>query len=138
MLPVEVGDYLAGQGLGLTVGTNLRYVPLTDADPDPAVAILETPGSQSEGAFGPSLSAPAFEHPRFVVIVRGSRDGGLVARTLAESIHKKLERLGPVTRAGTVYFDVRAQQPPFGPDYDANERVIYRAVYEATKERSVA
>jgi hypothetical protein len=138
VLPDEIGNYLAGASLGLTVGTNLFYVPIPDAAPDPAVGILETPGAPSAGAFGVSLSAPAFEYPRFVVIVRGGRDTVSTARTLAESIHKKLERLGPVTLAGTVYFDVRAAQPPFGPDYDKNERPVYRAVYEATKERSVA
>jgi hypothetical protein len=133
VFPAEVGDYLASAGLGLTVGTNLRYVPLTDADPDPAVALLETPGEPDAGTFGASLSASAFQLPRMLVIVRGSRNGASTARTLAKSVYDKLHRLGPVTLSGTTYYDVRAEQQPFGPDYDRNERPVYRFTIAATK-----
>ena len=133
MLPVEVANYLAAAGLGLTVGTNLFHVRLTDSAPDAAVGLAEMTGPGDAGTFGDSLSASAFEQSRLVIIVRGSRDGASTARTLAGSVYDKLHRLGPTTLGGVTYYDVRAEQRPFGPDYDENERPIYRFVVAVTK-----
>lgn len=136
MFPAEVGAYLAGAGIGLTVGTNLWYVPIPDSAADPAVGLIESVGEADAGTFGGSLTASAFQRPRMLVVVRGAREAAVTARTLAKSVYDKLHRLGPVTLSGVTYYDVRADQQPYGPDYDKNERPVYRFTISATKDPS--
>ena len=135
MLPVEVGTYLAGAGLGLTLGTNLFMVPFPAGSPDACACFAEWGTEDALRAMGPSLGAPVAEQPRFKVMVRGSRDGAQAARTLAGNIHKKLDHLGEITLSGTRYLNIVAEQPQF-LSFDDNDRPRYHFDCEVIKERS--
>lgn len=136
-LPAEIATYLAGAGLGLTLNTSVFDVPIPEKGPDAAVGILEAGGESDLGGFGESLSASEMERPRFVVAIRGSRDGGTAARALAEAVRKKLRRLGPATLSGTLYHDV-ACEPIAGPYYDQNGRPRYVIACAAHKAESAS
>lgn len=106
MLGPEIVAYLAAEGLG-TVDVNLFAVPFPHDAPDVAVCVVEHEG-RSIGTFGDSLSAEALQDAEFQVIVRGARDAAGTARTKADAIRDKLNRLGPVTLSGKRYLNVTA------------------------------
>ena len=121
MLLADVGNYLAGAGLGLTLGTNLFQVPFPATCQDAAVCIVETPGEEDEFGSGPSLDPPALERPRLSVTVRDAPQNALTCRTLAGAIRSKLNNLGPVTLGGVLYHHLEAK-PVFYLSADQNER----------------
>lgn len=133
----EIGTYLAGAGLGLTLGTNLFLIPLPLISPDKAVALDVYSGKPADRTFGGSLAVNANEYPEFQVFVRDVRENAREAMVLAYAIHRKLDNLGPVTLSGVVYRDVKgiAGEPKF-LDFDQNQRPIYWCAYEAAKDPS--
>ena len=133
MLLADVGNYLAGSGLGLTLGVNLFQVPFPAASQDAAVCIVETPGEEDEFGSGPSLDPPALERPRFQVIARDDPQNALACRTLIEDVRQKLNNLGPVTLGTTVYHHVKATTPVFYLGPDQNERWRWVTNFEAMK-----
>lgn len=113
MVAAELATYLAGAGLGLTVGTNLFSFPFPTTAPDTAVCLVEWGSVPVPQNFGESLSPPSHERPQVKVIVRDARDAVGAARTQADAIYKKLRRLGPVTLSGVLYHNVYADLPAF-------------------------
>jgi hypothetical protein len=111
--PSEIATYLAGAGLGLTLGTNLFDAPFPEAPevPDAAVCLVDWGSVPSLPTYGPSLSPPSMERPQVKVIVRDGRDKVAAARTTAYAVYKKLRRLGPVTLSGVVYHNIDADVP---------------------------
>ena len=134
MLPDEIGTYLAGAGLGLTLGVNLYVLPFPETSPDAAVCLVEFDG-RTVGTFGASLSAAAVEEPSFKVIVRDGRDNGLQARQKADAVYKALRRLGPVTLSGVLYHNLKADLPQW-LGYDENNRSRYHFDVQAWKAES--
>ena len=106
MLEPEIAAYLVAQGFG-ALDVDVFARPFPPFAPDAAVCVTAL-GGRSQGTFGPSLSPSAFDQAEFQVIVRGGRDASEAARTKAQNIRAKLNRLGPVTLGSTVYMDVRA------------------------------
>ena len=133
MLLADIGTYLAGSGLGLTLGVNLFQVPFPATSQDAAVCIVETPGEEDEFGSGPSLDLPALEQPRFTVQVRDVPQNAQACRTLAEAIRNKLNNLGPVTLGATVYHHVKATTPVFYLGPDQNERWRWVCNFAAMK-----
>jgi hypothetical protein len=137
MLPGEIATYLAGAGLGLTLGTSLFAVPFPEAAQDRAVYVEIFGGRENDRTFGPSLQAPLGENVEFLVIVRDSKDSAQAAEQLANDIYKKLDSLGVVTLSGVIYRDVHVTQgPPRFLAFDQNNRPLYYCAYEADKDRS--
>lgn len=139
MLGDEVASYLAGAGLGLSAttagGTVIFADPFPPTAPDTAVCIIEYGGSGSDDAFGPSLSSPVFEHPRFQLLCRDRPDNALACRTLAHNAKKKLRHFSG-TMGTVTYGYVRALGPVFFLKYDENARVHYACNFECTKQES--
>lgn len=140
MVADEICTYLAAAGLGLVyggAGANLFDLPFGPGSPDAAVCVHAYSGARSERTFGPSLAAPASEHPFFHVLVRGTRSDPAAALALADSIYKKLDGLGPVQLSGVTYRDVRsADGPPKFLEFDGNQRPIYFIDFHVDKDRS--
>lgn len=122
MLEPEIAAYLVAQGFG-ALDVDVFAVPFPQSAPDAAVCVTAL-GGRSQGTFGASLSAAAFDEAEFQVIVRGGRDAIAAARTKAQNIRAKLNRLGPVTLASTVYMDVRASLVTW-LRYDPEGRPLY-------------
>ncbi len=137
----ELAAYLAGAGLGLTLGTDLFSSPFPASSavpvPDLAVAVVDTGSDESIGSFGASLSAVDVERPEVMVFVRGARDAVEVAKAKAYAVWKKLRRLGPVTLSGVLYHNVAAR-PPHLLGYDENKRPVYEILCDVWKEESAA
>jgi len=135
----EVATYLAGAGLGLSLTTSssngVFAVPFPPLAGDTATCVIEYGGRENVDAFGPSLSAPIFQRPRFQVVCRDSADNALACRTLAESIYKKLRHFSG-TLSGVTYGFVKAHRPPFFLNYDENQRIHYAINFEAHKTES--
>jgi hypothetical protein len=119
VLADEVATYLAGAGLGLTVGDNLFTMPFPLGSPDSAVSVVVWFTDIVE-TFGESLSAPAMETQHFKVIAREGPGEGAAAQTKAYDIYKKLRRLGPVTLSGVKYHNIQANPPMFLSDDEAD------------------
>lgn len=137
MLAGEIVTYLASAGIGLTAGANLFAVPFPEASPDVAAYVDVFGGQLNTRTFGPSLQAPLGENVDFLVVVRGVREGAAAAETLADSIYKKLDNLGPVTLTGVLYRDVRTTEgPPKFLAFDPMNRPLYYCAYLADKDRS--
>ena len=146
MLADEVAGYLAGQGLGLTLGSSAANgvfaVPFPPEANDTATAIIEYGGEPPLDAFGPSLSAPVFERPRFQVCCRDRSDNTATCRGLIQSIYKKLRHFsGTMPIAfdpnSTVYGFVQALSPPAFLKFDENQRVYYVVSFSARKVESM-
>ncbi len=137
----ELAAYLAGAGLGLTLGTDLFSSPFLAASavpvPDLAVAVVDTGGDEAIGSFGGSLSAVDVERPEVMVYVRGARDNAEAAKAKAYAAWKKLRRLGPVTLSGVLYHNVAASMPRL-VGHDDNKRPVYAIVCDIWKEESAA
>ena len=137
----ELATYLAGAGLGLTLGTNLFSSPFPAASavvvPDLAVAVVDSPGEDPIGSFGPSLSSVDVERPEALILVRGGRDAVEAAKAKAYAVWKKLRRLGDVEISGTRYLAVAAKTP-YLLGYDESKRPIYAIVCDVWKEESAA
>lgn len=137
----ELAVYLAGAGLGLTVGTNLFSSPFPASStipvPDLAVAVVDTGGDESIGSFGASLSAVDVERPEVMVFVRGGRDYVEAAKAKAYAVWKKLRRLGPLSLSGVLYYNVAASTPRL-IGHDENKRPVYGIVCDVWKEESAA
>ena len=137
MLVDEIGTYLAGAGLGLTLAApspNLFTTPFPLNAPEAAVCLVSLTGTV-HGTFGVSLSAPAIADERWKVIVRDTRERAQAAQTLAQAIYKKLRRLGPVQLSGVQYHNVKAELPAF-LNFDDNQRPMYHFDCEAWKDES--
>lgn len=124
MTLTELGVYLAGASLGLTVGTNLFYGPVQDRPETTAlVGLLPYFGSRpSEGQFG--AAALAYEWPRVQVNVRGVPDGLEGALTMAESVYQALGQVQAQTLSTTFYHQITCLQPPYVLRYDAHRRPL--------------
>jgi hypothetical protein len=137
----ELAAYLAGAGLGLTLGTDLFSSPFPAAStvtvPDLAVAVVDTPGEDPIGSFGESLSPADVERPEVMVFVRGGRDAVEAAKAKAYAVWKKLRRLGDVEISGTRYLAVVAKAP-YLLGYDESKRPVYTIVCDVWKEESAA
>lgn len=140
MVADEIVTYLAAAGLGLVAsgaGINLYPTPYPLSAPDRAVAVDVYGGRKSDRTFGPSLQAPANEYPLFHVFVRDSRNNGAAAASLADSIYKALDNLGPTTLSGVAYRDVvSVDGPPKFLGFDENQRPMWVLNFQATKDRS--
>lgn len=132
-----VATYLAGQSLGLTVGTNLFKANLPDS-PDAAVAIYEWGGQSNEKTFASLPGQAILERPSFQVVVRSARENITVgaystARALAESIYRKLDGYQG-TLSNTVYKLISCESNPYYLKTDENARHHIAADYDAIKE----
>ncbi len=139
MFPVEIAGYLAAEVSGLVLGQNLFQVPVPAVAPDLAVGMVELPGDDDEAGFDGASDEGRLERPRLRVVVRSGRDDASTGRVLAGRVLQALQRIGSAgteVLAGTRYLDVQAEGPPFGPEYDANERPQWSVVVAATKEPS--
>jgi len=139
MLLDEITNYLAGAGLGLTVGTNLWMLPVPETADQSIIQtmVLEYGGRAPLRAMGPSLGDPVAETPRFNVGVIGQYEQFQDARQLAEDVYQALDNLANTTLGATRYLLVRALQPPIylAPDDEDNEH-HFSINFEAVKERS--
>jgi len=137
MTPDEVATYLAGAGLGLTLGVDLFDVPYPVLAQDRAVAIDIYNSLPADRTFGPSLTQPLGEHPEFNVFVRDARGNDAAAKTLAYAVFRKLDFLGPVTLSGVLYRDIRAigGEPKFLA-FDDNQRPVYSMTFLCDKNPS--
>ncbi|MEY4955953.1 MAG: hypothetical protein RL409_210 [Gemmatimonadota bacterium] len=139
MLLDEITNYLAGAGLGLTVGTNLWMLPVPETADQSIIQtmVLEYGGRPPLRAMGPSLGDPVAETPRFNVGVIGQYEQFQDARQLAEDVYQALDNLANTTLGATRYLLVRALQPPIylAPDDEDNEH-HFSINFEAVKERS--
>lgn len=137
MLPAEIATHLQSSGLGLTLGTNLFYVPFPDTAPTDqvAVCIVERPGGEGGRTFGAGAAALVVEEASFLVMVRGARDGAVAARSLAEQVRAKLD-FGEAVLSGTRYLSVRPERPVYGPAYGPLELPVFYVEALAEKEPS--
>jgi hypothetical protein len=132
-----VATYLAGAGIGLTVGTNLFKATLPDS-PDVAVAIFEWGGQANEKTFAPLPGMAILERPVFQVLVRGARENVTsgaysTARAMAESIYRKLD--GYVgTLSGVAYKSIVCESNPYYIQTDDNARPHIGMDFQAVKE----
>ena len=142
MLGDEVAGYLAGAGLGLTIGSsgaNGVFATVFPPDAaDTATAIIEYGGDMTYDAFGPSLATPVFERPRFQVCCRDESNNTLTCRRLIQSIYKKLRHFaGVMGSTGQVtYGFIQAAAPPFFLKFDESQRVYYACNFMAIKSES--
>jgi len=114
MLGDEIATYLAGAGLGLTLsssGTQVYGVPFPAEAPDTAACVIEYGGLAPYDAFGPSLSAPVFERPRFQIVCRDAQDRIAACRALILAVEKTLRHfsgtMGSVTYGFVQALDLR-------------------------------
>ena len=135
----DIGQYLAGQSLGLSYGAsgNLFNTPFPESAPDASVCIIEYASVESIRCMGASVSAPVAEVRRFQVVVRDVLDNFATAQSLAQSICNLLDHLGTWTGAtsGARYLNITALQMPFYIGEDDNHRHQFSCNYEALKER---
>lgn len=144
MLADEIVTYLAGQGLGLTIGSTdtngLFAVPFPTEAGDAATCIIEYAGKPPIRAMGPVLQAPIFEQAKFQVLSRDISDRALDCRTLQKNVQNTLMHLATnlVGSSGgtTVYGYIEAMQPPFFLKYDENGRIYFASNYVALKQVS--
>jgi len=144
----EVANYLAGAGLGLTLGSSQANGVFADPFPpaahDTSTCVVVYSGEESVKAFGPSLVADILEKPRFQVMTRDTPDKVRECKRLMLNINKKLRSLAGVTltsvlpnSTGSVsYAYVKALGPPFFLKYDEAQRVVYACNYVALKAES--
>lgn len=140
MLVDDICSYLAGAGLGLTVGTNLFKLPQPEmSTADPAVMLIEYGGRPAMRAMGPSIGDPVAEVTRFQVATITSLNGYQSGRNMIESVYQALDNLADTTIDGTRYLLIRALQPPFymppGEMGDPNAQHHFSVNFEAMKER---
>lgn len=136
MVSDEIATYLAGAGLGLTLGTNLYDVPfpIGPGQPDAAVAVMEPPVEEkAEDTFGGSLAAEAISKPHFRIEVRDKDPGA--AKTTMWSVFKKVRNLS-ATLSGVRYLQIDSLGQPAFLKFDDNQRAIYYAEFRAWKEES--
>jgi hypothetical protein len=114
-------------------------VPFPDSAPTDqvAVCVVEAPGGRGARSFGSTSAALLVEEPRFIVKIRGARDGATAARLLAEQIRARLD-VGDVQLSGVRYLSIRPERPVYGPAYDKLELPTYFVDCEAHKEPSAA
>lgn len=141
MLGDEIAIYLAGQGLGLVVGSTgsggIFSLPFPTEAGDSATCVIEYPGKPPIRAMGPALQAPIFEQARFQLCSRDLSDRGFECRSLQKNMLNALSHL-QVNLAGTtggvvVYGYVESLTPPFFLKYDESGRVVYATNYSALK-----
>lgn len=144
MLADEIVIYLAGQSLGLTVGSTgtggIFSVPFPTEAGDSATCIIEYQGKPPIRAMGPALQQPIFEQARFQVVSRDVSDRAFECRSLQKSILNSLSHLAVnlagTTGAVTVYGYVETLTPPFFLKYDESGRIVYASNYSALKQVS--
>ena len=129
----EVGTYLAGAGLSLTLGTNL-FLTEMPATPDVATALREYGGAAPELAFGGVL---VLEHIRLQVVCRGIADDYLGPRARAEAIYRWFAARKDASLSGTAYHGLVPQQAPFPIRRDQLGRWEIGFNVQADKEPSV-
>jgi hypothetical protein len=120
---LDVANFLAGSGLGLTLGTNLFVGSIRPASssgpsmPPQAVFVISTPGPAPltfKGAGQGSLSMGMIQ-----VRLRSQPNDFLTAQTLSRQIRDTLHR---ATIAGYVYVVARQSEPQYlGQDQQGNE-----------------
>lgn len=124
----EVGAFLAGAGLGLTVGTNLflnDLPPTADgAELDPCAAILESDGQGAEHVLH-DLIAP-LEQPRLLVLARAEDEP--TARRIAQGMKRALrgvvnQTLTAPDATSAYYLCIEPEGETTVVDRDQNERV---------------
>jgi hypothetical protein len=141
MVGDEVAEYLAGAGLGLTVGSsgaNGVFAVLFPVEAnDTATCVIEYASDLSVESMGASLSPVLLERPRFQVICRDLQDNARTCRSLAQSIYKKLRHYsGTMGSASVSYPFVNSMGVPFFLKIDENMRVLYACNYVAYKAES--
>lgn len=135
----EIALYLAGAGLGLTAGVDLFWRTLEPNDPDVAVAVLDSEGDPDDRA-GSADPAAFVEHPRCLVVVRGSRDAGVEpVAELAGQVYRVLRKIGDDGHDvldGAPYLDGTAESP-YPASADENGRPRYLVEIALTRMGSV-
>lgn len=142
MLADEIARYLAGAGLGLTVGATsgngIFAVPFPTEAADAATCVIEYPGLKPVRAMGPNLTAPIFEAAKFQVLSRDTPDNAYTCRRLQLGIWAALCHLSTtlVTSTGgsTFYGYIEGvQSAPFFLKQDDSLRLYYACNYLAWK-----
>ena len=128
----EVGAYLAGAGLNLTLGTNL-FLTEMPATPDVATALREYGGAAPEMGFGGVL---VLEHIRLQVVCRGAVDDYTGPRARAEAMCRVLAAKKDGALSGTAYHGLVPLQSPFPVRRDALGRWEMGFNVQAEKEPS--
>ena len=134
MLLQDLETYLDGEGpftdSPYTYELYIGDLPNNDKE---AIALLEAPGKEALRTMGASLSAPVRERPVLLVYVRGPQKDYVSARTIAETVHQKLDGLF-ATLNGRQYH-VMALYPPARDRQDRNGRWIFITHYLVEKEQ---
>lgn len=118
-LALDIITYLAQQGHG-TYGTDLFRGGLP-ADPTAAVAVIPTVGLADD--YIQESSDPAYQNPRFQVLVRAATYDA--AEVKAEAVYAALARVTNTTLSGTRYLSLRPLQQPFLLRRDENRNVEF-------------
>lgn len=129
----DLGVYLAAQGLGLTVGTNLFVGRRLPDAPDVAVGLILYGGR--EPVYAHTSSGIAWERPRVQLMSRQAAavGGDAAAETLANNVFKSLGSVHNQTINGTYYINIWPQQSPFQLPPDAKDRPTYGFNVECEK-----
>lgn len=135
MLLDELATYLAAQGLGLTVGTNLYKSDLPPT-PDACVALLETGGLPAAHTMSGGAGSAVYERPTVQVICRAGAQDYATARATAQDVHDALDGLSDTDLSGVRYISIRAIQPPFELGLDERARPLVGLNVQIDKEPS--
>ena len=132
----DIVAYLAAAGIGLTAGTNLFEGPMPEL-PDACVAVTHYGSERSDDyTMSASLTAPGSEIELVQIMTRNTVKA--TGRTLADTIHTKLDNLGTTSNfggSGRTYYRADSDGPPFSLAQDDNLRWRYVANYRVRKAR---
>lgn len=127
--PLDVATFLAAQGLGLTLGTNLFPVPETVGVgiPNDAVFVYGMPGGRPDRNMDTRIEQ---RFPTVHIRIRNSKNS--TANTLARNIMTKMQGANL-----TGYLDLRALQSEPGAGFEPQGglhriSISYEAVYESS------
>lgn len=140
MLADDIATYLAGAGLGLSMGSSSNGIfstPFPTEAGETATCVIEYGGEPPLRAMGPALTAPVVERPRFQVVSRDASDNAMTCRSLQKDIWNKLEHhaatLAGATGGTTVYHFIEALSSPSFLKLDESGRVYYACNFRAQK-----
>lgn len=144
MLADEIAQFLASQGLGLTVGSTAANgvwsVPFPTIASDTATCVIEYSGQAPLRSMSPTQSNPVFERAKFQVVSRDLPENAGTCRALQKSIQGVLQNMSgnlTTSTSGTTFYGyMDALQPPFFLKYDESARIYYAANYLAIKQVS--